>query len=104
VSTESVDSTVGVGPQWPRIRKDMDTVGGAARIAGTRVRVSDIVVDHQYHGLTPEEIADEYSTVSLSEVYAGLSYFADHTAEIREEIQDREQELGGADADGTSRG
>ncbi|MBS3817329.1 MAG: DUF433 domain-containing protein [Candidatus Thermoplasmatota archaeon] len=56
------------------IVKDPEIMGGSARIKGTRIRVSDIAVDYEYRDWSPEEIADQYPTISLSDVYAALEY------------------------------
>jgi len=51
-------------------------------IAGTRVRVQDIVSDYERHGMTAEEIAREFPHISLAQVHAALSYYFDHRDEI----------------------
>ncbi|MFB6216510.1 MAG: DUF433 domain-containing protein [Candidatus Nanohaloarchaea archaeon] len=70
-----------------------DLVDGA-RVKGSRVRVSDIAVDRDYHGLSPEEIAEEYP-VSVSEVYSALSFYRENPEEIRKEIREREDKIKG---------
>ncbi|KXA99511.1 hypothetical protein AKJ41_05305 [candidate division MSBL1 archaeon SCGC-AAA259O05] len=72
------------------IVKTKGIVGGVARIKGSRVRVSDIAVDYDYHGLSPEEIAEQYPTISASDVHAALSYYRENPGKIREEIKERE--------------
>jgi len=76
-----------------KIVKDPEIMGGSARIEGTRIRVSDIVVDYEYRDWSPEEIADQYPTISLSDVYTALEYHHRNKNEIREEIQEREQKV-----------
>jgi uncharacterized protein (DUF433 family) len=58
-----------------------------AYICGTRIRVQDIVSDHERHGLSPEEIAREYLHLSLAQVHAALAYYYDHRDEIREQMK-----------------
>lgn len=65
-------------------------VGGAARIEGSRVRVSDIAIDYDYHGLSPEEIAEQYPTIYVSDVHSALSYYRKNPGKIRDEIKERE--------------
>lgn len=64
--------------------------GGRPCIAGTGLRVSDVVLAHLYHEQTPDEIAAGYG-VSLAAVYAALSYYYEYKTEIdadlREQIQ-----------------
>ena len=76
-----------------KIVKDPEIMGGSARIEGTRIRVSDIAVDYEYRDWSPEEIADQYPTISLSDVYTALEYHHRNKKEIREEIQEREQKV-----------
>jgi uncharacterized protein (DUF433 family) len=53
-----------------------------AYIAGTRVRVQDIVSDHERHGLSVEEIARNYPHLTLAQVHAALAYYFDHRDEV----------------------
>jgi uncharacterized protein (DUF433 family) len=64
-----------------------DRCGGRPHIAGTRIRIQDIVADHEYHGLSAEEIAREYPHLSLAQVYAALAYYFDHRDEIRRQMK-----------------
>lgn len=58
-----------------------------AYIAGTRISVQDIYVAHELAGRTPDEIVAAYPHLTLSQVYAALSYCFDHLAEIREQLR-----------------
>lgn len=62
-----------------------DVAGGKPRIAGRRITVQNIVVWHEYMGLSPDEIAAEYD-LSMSEVYAALAYYFDHRAQIQAQL------------------
>lgn len=64
--------------------------GGKPRIAGHRIRVSDIVIFHERMGLSPDEILLHYPTITLADVYSALAYYYDHLEEIRQQIQDDE--------------
>ena len=58
-------------------------VGGEPRIAGTRIRVRDIVAARDMRAATPEEIATTYYPhLSLAQVYAALAYYEDRRSEI----------------------
>jgi uncharacterized protein (DUF433 family) len=59
-----------------------------AYIAGTRVRVQDIYVDSEVHGMTPDEIAAGYPHLTLAQVYAALAYYFDHREEIQGEVRE----------------
>ena len=64
--------------------------GGRPRIAGSRIRVQDIVVWHEAWGLSPEEIVTDFPQVTLAQVHAALAYYYDHREEIRQQMQETE--------------
>ncbi len=66
-----------------------DMVGGQPRIAGTRFTVKQIVVWHEYTGMSADEIATAFG-LQLSDIYAALSYFFDHREVITAAIQAEE--------------
>ena len=53
-----------------------------AFIVGTRVRVQDIVSDHERHGLFPEDIARQYPQLSLAQVHSALAFYFDNKEEV----------------------
>ena len=55
-------------------------------IAGHRIKVQHVAVWHERLGMTAEEIAATYPTLSLSAIYAALSYYHAHRAEIDADI------------------
>src|SRR5258708_40180540 len=59
---------------------------GQPCIAGSRIRVQDIAV-YSNSGWTPATIADELD-LTLSQVYAALSYYLDHKEAIDQAIRD----------------
>ncbi len=60
--------------------------GGKPRIAGTRIRVQDIYIWHELHGLSADEIVDAYPHLILADVYAALAYYHDHRDDIHHAI------------------
>jgi uncharacterized protein (DUF433 family) len=64
--------------------------GGRPRIAGTRIRVQDIVIWHERLGYSPDEIVSQYPQLTLADVYAALAYYHDHWDEIERNIQEGE--------------
>ena len=62
------------------------TCGGKPRIAGTRIRVKDVVLWHQHQGLAPAEIVSRWPHLTLAAVYAALAYYHDHREELNAEI------------------
>ena len=63
-----------------------DVVGGKPRIAGHRITVQNIVIWHEFMGLSADEIAAEYG-LTLSDVYAALAYYYDHRSKIDASIE-----------------
>lgn len=67
---------------YPHITKNPEICSGRACVAGTRVRVMDIVA-LRGAGASPEEIVREFPSLeSTIDVYAALVYYADHKDEI----------------------
>jgi uncharacterized protein (DUF433 family) len=64
---------------------------GVARVAGTRVRL-DTVVNAYKLGATPEEIALDYDSIRLADVYGAIAYYLRHTAEVDEYLRVRQAE------------
>ena len=68
---------------YPHIVTDSQVMSGRPCIAGTRVRIMDIV--SAYKAGVPEGQLQEYfssRTLTLSEVHAALAYYYDHQEEI----------------------
>ena len=63
------------------------TVGGKPRIAGRRIAVQNIVIWHEWMGLSADEIATDYD-LSLAEIYAALAYYYNNPKEIDQAIKD----------------
>lgn len=61
--------------------------GGKPCIAGTRIRVWDVYVLHERQGKSADEVVAAYPELSLADVYAALSYYFDHKAEIDAEMK-----------------
>ena len=67
------------------------TVGGKPRIAGTRIRVHDVVIWHLERGRSISEIVSEiFPAITEAEAYAALSFYYDNR-ELIEEIMEREE-------------
>jgi len=60
--------------------------GGKPHIAGHRITVQNVVIWHEWMGLSADEIAAEHG-ITLADVYAALTYYYDHRDEINQSIQ-----------------
>lgn len=65
--------------------------GRVIRVAGTRVTL-DTLIGAFNRGATPEEIAQDYSAVSLADVYAVITYYLRHRSEVEEYLERRARE------------
>jgi uncharacterized protein (DUF433 family) len=68
---------------YPHVSTDSRVMSGRPCIAGTRVRVMDIV--SAYKAGVPDEQLQEYFSscaLTLSEIHAALAYYYDHQEEI----------------------
>lgn len=61
---------------------------GRPFIVGTTVTVADVAMAKIYHHQDADGIAEWYG-LSLPQVYAALSYYYDHKAEIDEQIRNQ---------------
>jgi len=68
---------------YPHVAADSQVMSGRPCIAGTRVRVMDIVGAYKA-GVSDEELQEYFSsrTLTLSEIHAALAYYYDHQEEI----------------------
>ena len=55
---------------------------GVAWIAGTRVKVVEVILDKLSHGWSPEEIHFQHPHLSLAQIHASLTYYYEHQAEL----------------------
>jgi len=62
-----------------------DVCGGRLRIDGTRITVNQIVAWYK-QGYSPEEIADQYSHITLAQVYTALAYYHANREEIEADL------------------
>ena len=72
------------------ITRNPEIRGGRPCIAGTGLKVSDIVMAMRYHDRSPEQISEGYQ-ISVAEVYAALSYYQLHIDEIDTDIENQIQ-------------
>ena len=59
---------------------------GRPCIAGTGVRVTDVVIAHLFHKRTPGDVAADYE-ISLAQVYAALAYYYEHKTALDNDIR-----------------
>ena len=75
----------------PYIKKDEKICQGTPVIAGTRIRVIDIVIEYEKLGYTPDEIVDVHPHLSLAQVHDALSYYYENRKEMDEKMAQDEK-------------
>lgn len=78
-------------PRHPLIVQTPGCLGGRPRIDGLRISVQHIAIDYEKLGMSPDEICDAYSPLTLAQVHAALAYFYDHQEEIRTRMVEDEK-------------
>lgn len=63
---------------------------GRPRVAGTRIRVENIVLWTE-QGMSPDEIVTDYPQLSLADVRAALAFYFDNRPELDRQVQADEQ-------------
>jgi uncharacterized protein (DUF433 family) len=70
------------------ITKNTAVHGGKPCIAGTGLRVTDLVIAHLFHKRSAEELTADYE-LSLSQVYATLAYYYQHKDDLDKYIRNQ---------------
>src|SRR6186997_336153 len=65
--------------------------GGVVRIGKSRVSL-DVVVEQYENGMTPEDLARAYDTLSLADVHAAIAYYLRYRDEVRAYLIQRDEE------------
>ena len=69
------------------IRTDAD---GVIHVGGTRVTLDTLVAAFDA-GATPEEIVQQYPSVTLADAYSVIGYYLRHQAEVRTYLTERQK-------------
>ncbi len=77
---------------FPHITTDPEVCHGRPCIAGTRVRVMDIVAAHE-QGVSPAELKDSFDTrpLTLGEIHAALAYYNDNKDDVEADFAEAER-------------
>jgi uncharacterized protein (DUF433 family) len=75
---------------------------GVARVGGTRVTL-DTIVDAFLDGETAEEIAQQYPSVRLADVYAVIAFYLRRRAEVDRYLHERQRRARTVRAESESR-
>ena len=61
---------------------------GTPTIAGTTMKVKELVVERLAWGWSPEELLVNHPYLTLGQIFSALAYYADHQAEIEQAIEE----------------
>lgn len=64
---------------------------GTPMIAGTSIKVVELLVEKLAHGWSAEELYFQHPYLSLGQIYSALAYCADHQQELEKDIENRLQ-------------
>jgi uncharacterized protein (DUF433 family) len=60
---------------------------GVPMIAGTTMKVVELVLDHLAYGWSPEELHFQHPYLTMGQVHSALAYYWDHQEELDQEIE-----------------
>jgi len=60
-------------------------------IAGTTMKVNELVLDYLAYGWSPEELHFQHPDLTLGQIHSALAYYWDHKAELDHDIEQRLQ-------------
>jgi uncharacterized protein (DUF433 family) len=75
-------------PERVPIETDAD---GVIRVGGTRVTLDTLVTAFEA-GATAEEIAQQYPSVNLADIYSVIAYYLRHQSEVRTYLVERQRQ------------
>jgi len=73
-------------PAYPHVEID---AAGAPLLAGTTMKVVELVMAQRAHGWSPEEIHFQHPYLPLAQIHSALAYYWDHREELDAEIDRR---------------
>lgn len=56
-------------------------------IAGTRMKVIELILDKIAYGWSPEELQFQHPHLTLGQIYSALAYYSDHREELDKIIE-----------------
>jgi len=72
--------------RYEHIRLDENQV---PTVAGTTMKVVELVLDHLAYGWSPEELHFQHPYLSMGQIYSALAYYWDHKAELDQDLERR---------------
>ena len=60
-------------------------------IAGTTIKVVELILDHRAYGWSPEELRFQHPHLTLGQIHSSLAYYWDHQDVLDQDIERRLQ-------------
>ena len=79
----------------PYITRKRGVCGGKPIIRGTRIKVSQIVIEYERLGWTPDEIVQAHPHLTLAQVHDALSYYYENVDEIERHMAEEQRMVEG---------
>ncbi len=64
---------------------------GTPIVAGTTMKIVEIVMAQRAHGWSPEELSLQFPHLSMADIDAALAYYRDHKSELDLDIESRSE-------------
>lgn len=74
--------------QHAYVTRKKGTCGGKPIVAGTRIKVSHIVICYERMGMSADDIVQAHPHLTLAQIHDALSYYYDNPQEINQQIAD----------------
>lgn len=84
-------NTSGHKLKHPYITRKKGVCGGKPIIAGTRIKVTQIAIEYEMMGLTPDQIIEAHPHLTLAQIHDALSYYYENIEKMNAEIKAEEQ-------------
>ncbi len=66
----------------------MLTEDSVPMIAGTKMKVVELVLDHIAYGWSPEELHFQHQDLTMGQIHSALAYYWDHQEELDQNIEE----------------
>ena len=78
--------TASNGTPHPYIERRPEISQGKPVISGTRIKVSQVALETERLGWTPDQIIDAHPHLTLAQVHAALAYYYENQAELDADV------------------
>ncbi len=78
--------TVQKGTQHAYVEWRPEVCQGKPVITGTRIKVSQVALEYERLGWTPDQIIDAHPHLTLAQVHDALSYYYENQAELNADL------------------